>query len=289
MNSFDRVMKDLLNERLSRIEEHLDGDAAFLLGPIFPQLTRSFRDFIENLPGTKSRSSRLILLLNTPGGDVETVEKLVEIIRHHYQEVFFVVPDLAMSAGTILCMSGDRIYMDYSSALGPIDPQVFNGKEWVPALGYLDKVSELLEKARNGNLSDAEFIILQNQDLARLRRFEQARELTVTLLKKWLVEFKFKNWSNHQSSPQKMGKPVTADEKNERAEEIARLLGDNKVWHSHGRRLGAKTLRKELRLEIHDYSADENLKGVIRGYNDVLTEFVAQKNLSTFLHHRNNF
>ena len=27
-----------------------------------------------------------------------------------------------MSAGTIWCMSADKIFMDYSSSLGPIDP-----------------------------------------------------------------------------------------------------------------------------------------------------------------------
>lgn len=66
------------------------------------------------------------------------VEKMVEIIRNKYQKVYFVVPDYAMSAGTIFCMSGEKIYMDYSSSLGPIDPQVYNGKEFVPALAYLD-------------------------------------------------------------------------------------------------------------------------------------------------------
>jgi ClpP class serine protease len=48
----------------------------------------------------------------------------VTVIRKHYKTVNFVVPDYAMSAGTIFCMSGDKIFMDYASALGPIDPQV---------------------------------------------------------------------------------------------------------------------------------------------------------------------
>lgn len=45
-------------------------------------------------------------------------------------------------------MSGNDIYMDYYSVLGPIDPQVKNkDNNWVAALGYLDKVNELLKKA----------------------------------------------------------------------------------------------------------------------------------------------
>jgi hypothetical protein len=289
MDNFNRAIKELLGARLARIEKHFEADGAFFHGPLSPGLTRVFRDFVENLPGDGDRAPRLVLLVSTPGGEVETVEKLVEIIRHHYREVFFVVPDLAMSAGTILCMSGDRIYMDYSSALGPIDPQVFNGKEWVPALGYLDKVEELLQKARDGKLTNAEFLVLQNQDLARLRRFEQARDLTVTLLKKWLVEYKFKDWQVHRTDVDKKGHPVTLDEKKQRAEEIARLLGNNREWHSHGRRIGPTTLRDKLRLEVHDYSTDETTKALIRPYNDMLTEYVARENLSTFLHHRNYF
>ena len=71
-----------------------------------------------------SARNRLVMFLNTPGGSAEAVEKIVEIMRFHYSEVYFVVPDFAMSAGTILCTSGDKIFMDYSSSLGPIDPQV---------------------------------------------------------------------------------------------------------------------------------------------------------------------
>ena len=64
------------------------------------------------------------LILDTPGGVVEVVERIVRVLRHHYTEVKFVIPDRAMSAGTVLAMSGDDILMDYHSCLGPIDPQL---------------------------------------------------------------------------------------------------------------------------------------------------------------------
>jgi len=216
-------------------------------------------------------------------------EKMVEIMRHHYQEVYFVVPSFALSAGTILCTSGNRIYMDYSSSLGPIDPQVWNGKEWVPALGYLDKVEGLLKKATSGALTNAEFLILQNQDLAVLARYEQARDLTVTLLKKWLVEFKFRDWAVHRTDPAKLGQPVTLDEKQERAEQIAKMLGDNKLWHSHGRMIGPGTMSRLLRLEINDYSADDALRPLIRAYNDLLTDYIVRHGYNVFMHSREHF
>ena len=70
--------------------------------------------------------------------------------------------------------------MDYASSLGPIDPQVPDREEkfLVPALGYLDKVNEMIEKSRNGTISPAEFQILQNQDLAMLGFYEQSKKLS---------------------------------------------------------------------------------------------------------------
>lgn len=241
---------------------------------------------MELLQDDNGERNRLVVFLNSPGGSAETVEKMVEIIRHHYSEVYFVVPDEAMSAGTILCMSGDKIYMDYSSSLGPIDPQVFNGKDWVPALGYLDQVEKMIKKSADNELTEAELIILQNQDLAMLSQFEQAKNLTITLLKKWLVEYKFKDWSKHQTTPEKLGADVTQEEKEERAEEIASILSNNKIWHSHGRKISASTLTNVLKLKIEDYSNDNDLQAKIRSYNDFLIDYINRHEARFFLHSR---
>ncbi|HHT52266.1 MAG TPA: serine dehydrogenasease [Bacteroidales bacterium] len=289
MQIFDRTIKEILNQNLEKLETHFKSDVIFYYGEIHPSYEKIFRDFIEMLKEDTPGKDRLTVVLNTPGGNAETVEKMVEIIRHHYKEVYFVVPDYAMSAGTIFCMSGDKIFMDYSSSLGPIDPQVFNGTTYVPALGYLDKVNELLEKAQNGTLTQAEFLILQNQDLALLRSYEQAKELTITLLKKWLVEYKFKDWTEHRTDSNKIGKSVTLKEKIERAEEIADKLGNNKIWHSHGRMINITTLVNTLRLEIEDYSDDPNLRTLIRNYNDLLTEFIVRNGFKVFLRSRKHF
>lgn len=290
MQVLDETVKSTVTERLVKLEDHFQGDVAFFYGSMDVAVVRTFRDFIERMATSQpTKRDRLVFLLNTPGGSAEAVEKMVEIIRHHYCEVFFVIPDFALSAGTIFCMAGDRIYMDYSSSLGPIDPQVWNGSQWVPALGYLDKVEALLAKAAAGKLSNAEFLILQNQDLALLSRYEQARDLTVTLLKNWLVDYKFRDWQTHRTDAKKLGQKVTQDEKKERAKEIAKMLGDNKLWHSHGRMIGAETLTRVLRLEINDYSADATLRPLIRSYNDLLTDYIARGGIQLFMHNREFF
>jgi membrane-bound ClpP family serine protease len=286
---FDNTIKELLNERLAKLEQFFDADVVFFYGAIDLGIQRIFRDFIEELKNSNDAHQRLVMLVNSPGGSVETVEKMVEVMRHHYGEVSFVVPDYAFSAGTVLCLSGDRLYMDYSSSLGPIDPQVWNGKQFVPALGYLDKVNEMIDKSMNGTLSPAEFALLQSQDIAMLRRFEQARDLTVTLIKRWLAEYKFRDWTTHQTSPDKLGQPVTNEEKVARAEEIARLLGDNGYWHSHGRMIGINSVRNLLKLKVDDYSTDAQLRDMIRSYNDLMTDYIARSQLPYFLHSRHHF
>jgi hypothetical protein len=179
--------------------------------------------------------------------------------------------------------------MDYTSSLGPIDPQVNNGKDWVPALGYLDQVEKMIKKSADGTLTDAELVILQNLDLAMLSRYEQAKNLTITLLKKWLVDYKFRDWTTHQSNQQKLGQPVTDAEKQARAEEIATLLSDNKIWHSHGRKIGVTTLQQLLRLKIEDFSTDTVFRGKIRSYAEFITDYINRNAYPSFLHSRRYF
>ena len=183
-------------------------------------------------------------------------------------------------------MSGNRIYMDYSSSLGPIDPQVPDkeDKYLVPALGYLDKVEELVEKSKNNTISPAEIAILVRQDLAMLRFYEQARDLSIALLKEWLTRYKFNGWTHHRTT--NPGSPVTNEEKEDRAKEIAKLLTDNKHWHSHGRMINMNTLRNLLRLEIDDYGQDKELSQAIRLYNDTLTDYLNRQGWEFFLYNR---
>jgi hypothetical protein len=288
-SQFDSQIKEVARTKILALEEALSADVILYFGPISPVIETRFRDFIEDLKEDSPGRDRLAIVLSTPGGSAETVEKMVEIVRHHYAEVFFVIPDEAMSAGTIFALSGDGIYMDYSSSLGPIDPQVHNGKSWVPALGYLDQVQKMMEKSAAGTITDAELVMLQNLDLAMLSRYEQAKNLSITLLKKWLVEYKFKDWTSHSTDQAKFGQTVTTEEKQARAEEIANRLSDNKIWHSHGRKIGARTLRHFLRLKIEDYTDDTDLRDRIRAYFEFITEYINRHDIPIFLHSRRYF
>lgn len=274
MPLLDRVIFDTVGEAEEGVEAILDCDMLYYYGELRTGNFTSFRDSIERLAERTEKRTTLGLCLTTPGGQAEAVERMVEVIRHHYAAFYVIIPNTAMSAGTIFSMAADRIYMDYSSALGPIDPQVpdRDNRALVPALGYLDKVEELIRKSMDNSISPAEFQMLQSLDLAMLRFYEQAKELSINLLKKWLTEYKFANWTEHRTT--NPGSLVTPEEKLARAEEIATKLSDNKLWHSHGRMIGMKTLQTELRLEVEDFRSQPDLNVKLRRYCDTLTGYL---------------
>lgn len=281
------TLRHLLKEKLITLEEKFNGDFIAYYGPIIDGNENNILRIIEELADDDHKRDKLFVILTTNGGSAIAVERYVNIIRHHYNEVNFIIPDYAFSAGTIFCMSGDNIYMDYYSVLGPIDPQVQNKEgKWVAALGYLDKVNDLIDKAKNNDLSQAEFLILKDIDLAELRGYEQAKELTIDLLKQWLVKYKFKNWNNHNTNPDLIGSEVTLEQKEIRAHDIADRLSNNKLWKSHSRPINVETLERELRLKIENYSNNVTEKKLIRDYYDLLDDYIRNNSLSIFVQTR---
>ncbi len=210
------------------------------------------------------------------------------VIRRHYQQVEFFIPSAAMSAGTVLVMSGDVIHMDYYSILGPIDPQVQRpgGTGMIPALGYLIQYERLIQKGAAGTLTTAEMhFLIQKFDPAELHSFEQARELTTTLLKKWLTQYKFKNWTRTAGRDLE----VTEDMKRERAERVANLLNDPGKWHSHARGLSMEVVRRELQLQVEDFGQNAELCAALRTYHRLTTDYMRKMGHRDVLHSRGRY
>ncbi len=172
--------------------------------------------------------------------------------------------------------------MDYFSVLGPIDPQVVRDGKLVPALSYLVQHERLLEKAQNGNLTNAEFAILKGMDLAELHQFEMAKDLSVSLLVRWLASYKFKDWSERETSRM----PVSQTDREARAREIADALMDNRRWGSHGRGIHLKVLVEELNLRIDDFGRSPELSRAIHDYYSLAVDFIVRNDISHFAHSR---
>ncbi|WP_421738012.1 SDH family Clp fold serine proteinase [Caulobacter sp.] len=270
---------------MKTIEEHLDCDVITCIHPISQPMDDLIRDSIEDIQG---RRAKLLVILETNGGSIETAERIADVFRHHYpNEVNFLVPNFAMSAGTVLVMSGDNIHMDYYSILGPIDPQVRNRDgQFVPALGYLEKYDELIRRSNRGSLSAAELaFLIQKFDPAQIHRFEQARDHSVDLLKKWLVQYKFKNWKKTETGK----KAVTAKMREARASEIAKALNDTKRWRSHGRGLSMSVIKSDLNLLIANFGDDPELNKKVRSYYRLLQDHMSGKGHTIALQTRDGF
>jgi hypothetical protein len=260
-----------IDESAKKLSGLLKGDVIAYIAPIHNGGDELLRDALETI---ESKKGSLFVILHTDGGYIEVAERMVHVMRHHYpNRVEFIVPDSAMSAGTVLAASGDEIHMDYYSVLGPIDPQVENrdGGKFVPALGYLEQFRRFVDKAKRGKLTTAETTyFIERFDPADLYSYEQARALSISLLKEWLVKYKFKNW--HRTETRK--RTVTPAMRSRRAIEIAKKLNDTKLWGSHGRGICRDALERLVGLKIIDFAANATFNRPIRDYYKLLTSYV---------------
>lgn len=280
-----------LNENIAN---KLKGDCVFIRANVVSPLDNAFRAVIEILKeyGKQSGEQKhLVVLLETAGGYIETVERIVSVMRKHYSEVSFIVPSHAYSAGTVLVLSGDHIYMDYYSVLGPIDPQYDDseGKSMLPGAGYLAKFEEMTEKVNALGISNATAEIsylIKRFDPAKLFQIEQDIEHGISLITEWLPKYKFKHWKKTD----KRGKEVTPTMRSRRAKQIAKKLGDAKRWHSHGRGITMLQLcSDEIKLQINDFGKDAELNSAIRDYYSMCTDFANKTGMNQFIHSKRGY
>lgn len=283
MRPLDTHIKDRLTRQLIDIGDKLRAEVVAIVSPIVPGIETRLRSAIEPLP---HESKSIAVILDTPGGVVEVVERMVTTLRSVYEDVTVIVPDRAMSAGTILALSADRIMMDHLSCLGPIDPQIERDGKLVPALSYLNQFERLNAKAERGELTTAEYALLNKLDLGELYQFEQARELSIDLLIRWLTQYKFMNWSRTETRQIE----VTDEMKVSRAREIAALLNDPEKWHSHGRAIDMETLQgEEVKLKVDSFEDDAELYKLIRAYFELLQDYMHREKHLSFVHTKEYF
>lgn len=290
--TIDDVVNNFLRERVNNLSVFFDSDIITIFSPMSDGLDFRVRQYIEDIADdrevnqTPSKDS-LLVFLETTGGSIEVVERIVNIFRSHYTTVKFIIPGFAYSAGTVLVLSGDEIFMDGFSVLGPIDPQIRNKDgDFMPATGYLHEYRGLIntinEKSNSGTPATAEInYLISSFSPEKLAFIEQHIEFSKNLIVDWLPKYKFKDWHSTDSN----SIPVTPDMKTARALEIATILGDVNRWHMHGRGIGLKELAsEEIKLKINNFSNDKDLNIGIRMYYDVLKDYLIRTSGPFALH-----
>ena len=107
------------------------------------------------------RSLGLDLILHTGGGDIGAVESMVFYLREMFgTDIRAIIPQLAMSAGTLLACACKEMLMGKHSAIGPVDPQIGG----VPAIGLIQEFERAFEQIKQ----DQRYGILWDPILSRI-------------------------------------------------------------------------------------------------------------------------
>jgi len=115
-----------------------------------------FMAAIHNL----DRMLGLDLILHTPGGSISATQSIVHYLREMFgTDIRAIVPQIAMSAGTMVACSCKSILMGKESNLGPIDPQL-NG---VPAYAVIEEFNRAYKEIStpSGGIDQAKLAIWQ--------------------------------------------------------------------------------------------------------------------------------
>lgn len=130
------------------------------------------------------RSKGLDLILHTPGGDIAATESLVDYLYSMYgNDIRVIVPQISMSAGTMIAFASKEIVMGKHSNLGPIDPQM-GGLACQAVLNEFEEAKEDIK--RNPQSAALWQVIISKYHPTFLGACKQAIEWSEKMVYGWL-------------------------------------------------------------------------------------------------------
>ncbi|MHA7261912.1 SDH family Clp fold serine proteinase [Arthrobacter sp. TMN-37] len=198
-----------------------------------------FMATVHELP----RGDGLDLLLHTPGGNVAATESLVDYLKSMFTDIRVIVPQLAMSAGTMIALAANQIVMGKHSSLGPIDPQIGG----LPAHGIVEE----FERAKQEISTDNSTIPVWQPIIAKysptlIGESEKAIDWANDMVKRWLTEGMF------------IGDPKAES----LADTVLAELGSHALTLSHDRHISG-TKAKSLGIKVIDLEDDQKLQDAV--------------------------
>lgn len=190
------------------------------------------------------KTKGLDLILHTSGGDLHAMESLVTYLKGVFDdEIRAIVPQIAMSAGTMIAVACKSIVMGKQSSLGPTDPR----KNGIPA----HAIKKQFEQAREEIISDPRVApawqpILNNFGVSFLKECD------------WLIQYA-EDFVTRALQENMLKREPDASAK---AEKIARALGDLEKNKSHGRRFHYKDC-EDIGLTIEILESDQELQDLV--------------------------
>lgn len=185
------------------------------------------------------KSKGVDLILHTPGGEIAATEKIINYLHSIFQgNIRAIVPQMAMSAGSLVAVSCKEIMMGKQSCLGPFDPQI-GGIACQSVLKEFEKAKEDIKN--NPHALGLWQVIFSKYNPTFLVTCEQAIELSDDLADDILSK--------------------TISEKGKR-KKILDAFNNNNTTKVHSRHI-SKEKCKEVGLTIIDMEDDQHLQDMI--------------------------
>lgn len=192
----------------------------------------------------------LDLIIHSPGGSAEAAESMVVYLRRRFDHVRVFIPVAAMSAATMIALSGNEIVMGQHSQLGPIDPQFIistpEGPRSAPAKAILKQFELAKEQCKDPSNLAAWMPILRSYAPGLLTQCEDSQTLARQMVSGWLKSYMF------------AGDP----EAENKADSIGGWFANYENFRSHGRRVGYDEL-VGIGVKVTRLEGDDDLQDAI--------------------------
>lgn len=196
-----------------------------------------FMTCIYQLDKTKG----LDLILHTPGGDISATESLVVYLKSIFgKDIRVIIPQMAMSAGTMISCCAKEVIMGKHSNLGPVDPQYGMYR----AHGIIEEFENIKQEHVNNPLGTQVWgPILSKYTPTLVGECQKVIDWSNGLVKQWLIENMFEGVINAE----------------DKANSVVESIGSHALTKSHSRHLHIDYLRN-IGLNITALEDDSELQ-----------------------------
>ncbi|MFW9874686.1 MAG: S49 family peptidase [Candidatus Thorarchaeota archaeon] len=198
------------------------------------------------------RTKGLDLILHTPGGSMAATESIVHYLRQMFgTNIRAIVPDLAMSGGTMIACACKSILMGKQSSLGPIDPQI----QGIPAHGIIEEFNSAKDECTKNNICIPLWQpIIAKYSPTLIGEAQKAIDWSREIVKEWLLSGMFEE----------------QDDVEDKVNNIVEDLGNHALTKSHSRHLSAKFC-ESIGLNIEMMEDDQDLQDLILTLHHICT------------------
>lgn len=201
--------------------------------------------FMEAIAGLQGNA--LDLILHTGGGSAEATDAIVSYLRQKYpNDIRIIIPQAAMSAGTMMACAANKIVMGKQSSIGPIDPQFILqtsvGVQSIPAHAILEQFEKAQKDCSDNPKNLNSWLpMLSQYGPALLIRCQDQIDFGKELVENWLREYMFK------------------DEETDLPSTVAEYLSNHANFKTHGKHINI-IKAKEIGLKIETLEDDQDFQ-----------------------------